>query len=145
MPGRLFTDITSISFRTSTISSSNYYRLNFLVPESLLKDNLDRFDSTSLVASLTSPGFMTLTNQRNRKEKDSKKSDLASNLVQQITNLAKQVESEQQQQATVQAAEQQCNNNNASSSSSEGSTGRSRRPALQCHKCAHCAAPDCAK
>ena len=105
-----------------------------------MNDNLDRFDSTSLVASLTSPGFMTLTNQRNRKEKDPKKSDLASNLVQQITNLAKQVETEQKQ-----AAEQQCNNNNASSSSSEGSTGRSRRPALQCHKCAHCAAPDCAK
>ena len=95
----------------------------------------DRFDSNSLVASLT-PSFMTSMASQRSKEKEPKKTEL-STMVQQITtSLANQVEKE--------AEQQQCNNNNASSSSSDGSNGR-RRPAIQCHKCTHCAAPDCAK
>ena len=88
---------------------------------------------------------MTLANQRTQKEKDTKKSEL-SNVVQHITTtLASQVEKEvQQQQQQQQEQQNQCNNNNANSSSSDGSNGR-RRPAIQCHKCTHCAAPDCAK
>ena len=90
---------------------------------------------------------MTLAaNQRTtQKEKDTKKSEL-SNVVQHITTtLASQVEKEVQQQKQQQEQQNQCNNNNASnSSSSEGSNGR-RRPAIQCHKCTHCASPDCAK
>lgn len=99
------------------------------------QNNSYRFDSNSLVASLT-PSFMTSMASQRSKEKEPKKTEL-STMVQQITtSLANQVEKE--------AEQQQCNNNNASSSSSDGSNGR-RRPAIQCHKCTHCAAPDCAK
>ena len=121
---------------------SNPFNWSNFISKSLTKiSNLDRFDSNSLVASLT-PNFMTLANQRTQKEKDTKKSEL-SNVVQHITTtLASQVEKEVQQQQQEQ--QNQCNNNNANSSSSDGSNGR-RRPAIQCHKCTHCAAPDCAK
>ena len=71
-------------------------------------------------------------------------SNAAAALAHQIsTTLATQAEKNVEKNSTA-------NNNNAQSESastttSSGGGGGRRRPALQCHKCTHCAAPDCAK
>ena len=74
---------------------------------------------------------------------------IATTLAQQITNVAMANTAAEKAAAVAAVASSVASHVGTGSlgdvSGQTSGTGSRRRPALQCHKCKHCAAPDCAK